>query len=130
MDNQAYDDGIEAESYRQQELQTLSPMRMALRGTVLGMFLETRERRYLLSFIFYAMAFMLFGAVIFYVIQAITTGAILNDNNHGFFGKLFTIGCWISAFVTLGSFMAQRYTVSFQSALVTAFIIFLTVVRP
>ena len=101
MDNQAYDDGLEAESYRQQELQTLSPMRMALRGTVLGMFLETRERSYLLSFIFYAMAFMLFGAVIFYVIQAITTGTILNDNNHGFFGRLFTIGCWISAFCLL-----------------------------
>lgn len=130
MDNQAYEDDHVTEQYRQTELQTISPMRMALRGTVLGMFLETRERRYLLSFIFYSMAFMLFAVVIYYVIQAITSGTILNGNNHGFFGKLFTIGCWTSAFVTLGALAAQRYAMSFQSSLVTAFIIFLTVVRP
>ena len=128
MDNQEHDD--ETDTYRHQDLKTLSPIRMALRGTVLGMFLETKERRYLFSFICYAMAFILFGTVIFYVIQAITTGTILNDSNHDFFGKLFTVGCWISSFVTLGAFAAQRYAVFFQAALVTAFIIFLTIVRP
>jgi hypothetical protein len=130
LDNQEYDDDREIETHRHQDLKTLSPIRMALRGTVLGMFLETREKRYLLSFICYAMAFILFGAVIFYVIQAITTGTILDENNHDFFGKLFIVGCWISSFVTLGAFTAQRYAVSFQAALVTAFIIFLTTVRP
>ena len=130
MDNQGYDDDRKVDQYRRDELSTLSPMRMALRGTVLGMFLETRERRYLLSFIFYAMAFMLFAGVTIYVVHAITSGSILNDNNHVFYGKIFNIACWISAFVTLGAFTAQRYAMSLQSALVTAFLIFLAFVRP
>jgi len=130
MDNQVQNEAQQIDQERQQELQTVSPIRMALQNTVLGMFLETRERRYLLAFISYAIAFVLFACVIIFVVQAFMSGAIIHDNNHTFFGKLFTMTCWISGCVALGTFSARRYAMSFQATLVMVFVIFVTVVRP
>ncbi len=129
MDNQAYDNE-QMNQYREEELRTYSPMRMALRGTVLGHFLETRERRYLLSFLCYAAAFALFFGVIAYAVMAFKSGSIMGDDNHAFFGKLFTIGCWIGGCISAASLFAQRYSMALQAGLATAFLIFLTIMRP
>jgi hypothetical protein len=127
MDNQNYseNDLVEHENKK-----PLSPMRMAMKDTVLGMFLETKEKRYFISFLCYSTAFILFAGVIFSVIETVSSGALMKDDNHNFFGKLFVIACWISGCVSLGALTAKRYAIFLQSALVSIFIIFLTVMRP
>lgn len=128
MDNFPHDDN-RSES-RDQELRRYSPMRKALEGTVLGMFLETKEPRYFLAFLFYVAAFALFAGVVLYAVLAFKTGSIMGDDNHAFFGKLFKLVCWISGCVTLASFFAQRYAMGVQAGLLTVLLIFLAIHRP
>ncbi|WP_045861665.1 hypothetical protein [Teredinibacter purpureus] len=108
----------------------ISPARKALQGTLLGMFLETKERRYLVAILLYLIAFVLFAGVIVYGFSAFTNGNVMKDGNHNFYGKLFTIVCWIGACISTGAFCARRYAMGFQAGLVTAFVIVLTIYRP
>lgn len=128
MDNHQLNDDL-TES-RDQELRRQSPMRMALKGTVLGLFLDTKEPRYFLSFLFYLAAFALFAGVVFYALMAFKTGSIMGDDNHAFFGKLFKLVCWISGCVTVASLFAGRYAMGFRAGVLTAALIFLAIHRP
>jgi hypothetical protein len=113
-----------------QDLVPQSPMRKALKDTVLGLFLETKEPRYFVSFLFYLAAFSLFAGVVFYALMAFKTGSIMGNDNHAFFGKLFKLVCWISGCVTAASLFAGRYAMGFRAFVLTAGLIFLAFHRP
>ncbi|MFA0809531.1 hypothetical protein [Microbulbifer epialgicus] len=115
---------------QEKESANISPLRMALRGTTLGQFIETKQRRYLFAFLCYLAATTLFMITVVYAFLAIKSGGLLSGNNHDFFGKLFKIGSFASCLVTVASFSAKRYSLGFQAAVVSAIFILLTNLRP
>lgn len=125
MENNPLDQNDQGENETPQ-----SPMRSALKGTLLGNFLDTGERRYMAAFILYLLAFVLFAGVIFYGVTLFTSGGVVKDGNHEFYGKLFSVVCAIGACISLGSFCGRRYSMGVQSGLATLFVVVLTYFRP
>jgi len=123
---QSYDE------YEYSEQEQPSKIKAALTGTVLGEFLRTKERRYLVAFFLYMLA-MVFGGII--IITAITgfpdilSGFRTNNNSH-FFNRLFVLLSWIAGFMTVGAFCAKRYAKGFTFTFVTVLVIFITYARP
>lgn len=108
----------------------ISPLRKSLQGTVLGLYIDTKQPRYLLSFISFLIAFVLFFSVVGYVYLEMNSGALLKGNNHELYSKLFTMTGWISSLVTLALLFAARYRMAIQALMLTSFIIYLVVIRP
>lgn len=101
----------------------------ALQGTVLGMYLETRQRKYLLSFFLFLLAYALFADMMIHAIWWFGAGSILGDNNQEFFKDLFRRTCWVAGFISLASFAAGRRLIGFKCALVAAALIVVNLMR-